>query len=488
MGEDTEGNSGNPCFSAAIRKIPTGIDGLDEILDGGLPAAGLTLLSGGPGSGKTVIGLQFLVQGALLGHPGIMLTFEEREDSLRRYSAAFGWDIGTLEAKGSIAIISARFNPDAIISGDFDLGSVMAILRHKARALEARRVIIDAPDVLLRLLGDRTKERGQLYKLNEWLRDDGLCAVMTVKDSIGEGSDSYREFLHYMAECVIQLDQRVMDQVTTRRMRVIKFRGSAYGRNEYPFGITREGAMVIPVTHASLGHRALGESIPSGIAGLDTITSGGYRRNSCTLITGTSGTGKTTFACSFTREATSRGERVFYLNFEESLDAMVSCMLGPGIDLRPALESGLLRFVSIMPESQGIEEHLIQAFGVISEFEPSFIVVDAISACRRMGSEQAAFDYMLRLIDHCKARGITSVLTNLTANSGEAMQITGMDLSSVIDMVVILRNIETSGSMERELLILKSRGRNHSNRVHRFGISSRGVEILGVGQESGNVC
>jgi circadian clock protein KaiC len=234
---------------------------------------------------------------------------------------------------------------------------------------------------------------------------------------------------------------------------------------------------IIPVTQASLRHRALGESLSTGVAGLDDILGGGYRRSSCTLITGTSGTGKTTFACSFVLAAVEAGDRVLYLDFEESWDALVSCMVSPGLDLTPARESGRLRFLSTMPESQGIEEHLIQAFRAIDKFEPDHLIVDAISACRRMGSTHAAFDYLLRLMDQCKARGITTLLTNLTSPADAAREITGIDLSSVIDTVVLLRYVETGGGYKRELGILKSRGRAHSKRIHAFHITDHGIEI-----------
>lgn len=464
-------------------KTPTGIRGLDEVLNGGVPAGGLTLLSGGPGTGKTLFGLEFLIRGALAGRPGIMLTFEEKEEALRRYAVMFDWDVRSLEQQGLLALIGARFDPDGLLSGDFDLGSILAILRHKSEMLQSKQVVIDAPDVFLRLLDSRSKERAELYKLQTWLRDHDQTALMTVKADGEDASSSYHEFLDYMADCVIQLDERVNEQVTTRRIRVVKYRGSPHGRNEYPFALTNQGVWIIPVTATSLSHTALGETVSTGVSGLDALMSGGFRRNSCNLITGTSGTGKTTFTCSFVRAATAAGERVFYLNFEESLEAMMSCMLSPGIDLQPALNSGHLRFLSAMPESQGIEEHLIQAFRTVEEFQPAFIVVDAISACRRMGSQHAAFDYLLRLIDHCKARGITTLLTNLAANAGETYEITGIDLSSLIDTVIILRYVEYRGQFKRELFVLKSRGHQHSNRVHEFRISDRGIEIFKIDTE-----
>jgi circadian clock protein KaiC len=237
------------------------------------------------------------------------------------------------------------------------------------------------------------------------------------------------------------------------------------------------------VTQANLRHAGLGESLPSGVDKLDEILGGGYRRNSCTLITGNSGTGKTTFACAFVLSMATLGERVLYLDFEESWEALVSCMLSPGLDMRPAMSSGKLKFISQMPESQGIEEHLIQAFRTIEEFEPQHLIIDAISACRRMGSDQAAFDYLIRIIDHCKQRGITALLTNLTSTLAPDREITGIDLSSVIDTVVILRNVEKQGRFKRDMGVLKSRGRNHSSHIHEFRITDKGIEIERTGAD-----
>ncbi len=261
-----------------IVKIPAGIRGLDEVLNGGVPKGATTLLSGGPGTGKTMLGLEFLVRGAMAGHPGILLTFEETELALKNYAAGFGWDLAEFESKGFLSIVSARIQPDAVLSGNFDLRGVIGILRQKADSIKAERVVVDAPDVFLRLLGDISKERAELHLLHEWLREAGMTALMTVKSRTDQASSSQYDFLDYMADCVIHLDQRVLEQVTTRRLRVTKNPGSAYGRNEYPFGITDKGIWIIPVTQAGLG-----ECLSSGVDQLDDILGGCYRRNSCTF-------------------------------------------------------------------------------------------------------------------------------------------------------------------------------------------------------------
>ncbi len=480
-GDELSGGCGKQI--SHIVRVRTGIMGLDEVLNGGIPAGALTLLSGGPGTGKTMLGLEFLVRGAEQGHPGIMLTFEEREADLRSYACGFGWDIEALEKEGKLGLISARIHPDSILSGDFDLRGIFGILEQKKNQLNADRVLIDAPDVFLRLLDNLSKERAELQILHEWIRESGLTAMMTVKSGGGKPISSNYNFLDYMANCVIHLDQRVDQQLTTRRLRVLKYRGSSYGRNEYPFGITDRGVWIIPVTQTSLRYREFGSAISSGIPGLDSLMDGGFRRNSCTLLTGSSGTGKTTFASSFAISTAAKGERVLYLDFEESWDALKSCMLSPGLDLAPARESGNLFFLSTMPESQGIEEHLIQAFRAIEEFSPAHVIVDAISACRRMGSEHAAFDYLLRLISHCKQQGITTLLTNLTDSKEPGDEITGIDLSSVIDTVIILRNTLGNDGYTRSLNILKSRGKQHSHQVHPFRITGKGIVIDSEGRD-----
>lgn len=463
----------NPLSS--IPKLATGITGLDEILNGGIPVGAMTILSGGPGSGKTMIGLEFIVRAALAGHHGIILTFEEKEDAVRRYARNFGWDIDALEREKRLTILSARIHPEAVLSGDFDMRGIFALLGLKAEDIQAKTVFIDAPDVFLRLLDNIGKERAQLQAMHEWFQQKGMTVLLTVKGELNGIWSSHYDFLDYMADCVIYLDQRVYDQVTTRRLRVVKYRGAAFSRNEYPFSITPCGIWIIPVTRANLQHQALGESLPSGVSGLDALLGGGYRRSACILISGTSGTGKTTFACSFSKSVTSLGERLLYLDFEESWEALVSCMTSPGIDMNAVAASGNLRFISAMPESQGIEEHLVQAFREIESFEPRHLVLDAISACRRMGSTHAAFDYLLRLIDHCKQRGITALLTNLSGAADPRNEITGIDLSSVIDTVIILRNVESGGRFIRKMAILKSRGRSHSSRVHAFQITNNGI-------------
>ncbi|UCH09804.1 MAG: AAA family ATPase, partial [Fidelibacterota bacterium] len=291
----------------------------------------------------------------------------------------------------------------------------------------------------------------------------------------------------YMADCVIQLDHRVVEQVPTRRIRVIKYRGSDYMHNECPFIITDNGINIIPISTVALQHKALGSMVSAGDPRLDTVLGGGYRLASTILLSGTAGTGKTTLANTFVVAACERGEKALYINFEESQEAMVSGMLSPGIDLRPALRDGKLRVMTAMPEAMGAEEHLFQALSTIEAFQPDHVVVDAMSSCQRMGTKRPAFEYLMRLTNACKEKGITVVLTNQTMGYRNEQEITGIDISSMIDTVIFLRFIEIGAEVNRMLMVLKSRGQKASNQYREFLITDNGIDIRDVYVGGGGV-
>ena len=325
---------------------------------------------------------------------------------------SMGWDLAALEKAGKVAIVEARLGGEEVLSGDFDIQGLLAIVGGHAKRIRARRIVMDALDVLLRVFSDLRRERNELYRLHDWLIDRGLTSILTVKAQREGDMASQYEFLDFMADCVIRLDHRVVGQVATRRLRVIKYRGSGFGTNEYPYVIGDHGIVLIPVSKTELTHQPLGPKVSSGLAGLDAMLDGGYRRASCILIAGTSGTGKTTLASTFAQAACRRGEKVLYLSFEESQEAMVAGMLSAGIDLRPALRARRLLVQTALPEAMGSDNHLIRALEAIDTFKPDHLILDAISACVRMGSEQAAFDYLMRLVGVVKERGITCILTN----------------------------------------------------------------------------
>ncbi len=463
-----------------LHKVATNVRGLDEVLEGGLPAGRTTLVSGGPGCGKSILGMEFICRGAQAGDPGIYVTFEEQANAIRDNAKTMGWDLEALEREGLLFLMDARVDPQMVISGDFNLKSLLAIIDGKAKAMGAGRIVLDALDVLLRLFDDPGRERNELYGLHSWLNDRGLTAIMTVKASREKDASARYEFLDFMADCLIQLDQRVVGQQATRRARVVKYRGSGFGSNEYPFVISDKGFCVIPISTSELDHRPLGAPFSSGHARLDAVLGGGFRKASSILVSGLAGTGKTTLACTFVRAACGRGEKVLYIGFEESREALTNSMLSPGIDLRPSMKAGLLQFVTALPESKGAEEHLAVALDSVESFQPDHVVVDAISACRRMGREQEAFEYVMRLVNACKKRGLTCMLINQSEGSQDAFAISGIGISSIIDTIVFLRYVENRGEINRILLVLKARGSKHSNQQREFLITDKGIDIVDV--------
>lgn len=487
----TKHKSGNkepfPPQEKALPKTPTCIAGLDDVLHGGLPAGRTTLVSGGPGSGKSIMGIEFLYYSAVNGEPGIFVTFEERAEAVRQNALTLGWDLAPLEKAGKLFLFGAHVDPQAALSGDFNVKGLLAIIEGKAKSMGAGRIVIDAVDVLIRLFDDPARERNELYALHDWLNDHEMAAVLTVKSSAEEAAASRYAFLDYMADCVIHFDQRIVEQVLTRRLRVIKYRGSSFISNECPFVITEGGIHVIPISTVALRHQALGSKVSSGHPRLDAILDGGYRRVSSILISGTSGTGKTTLANTFVAGACKRGEKVLYISFEESREAMVSSMLSAGIDLRPALQEGKLRIMTAMPEAMGAEEHLFNKLKTIEAFQPDHVVVDAVSSCKRMGTQQAAYQYVMRLANACKEKGITIIFTNQTEGFREEQEVSGIGISSMIDAVIFLRYIEVGGEINRLLLVMKARGQKHSNQYREFLITDHGIDIADVYVGEGGV-
>jgi len=461
-----------------IPKVPTRIRGLDEVLEGGLPRGRTTLASGGPGSGKTVLGLEFLCRGAMAGEPGVFVTFEERAEAIRKNALSMGLDLAALEKAGKVAVVEARLDGEEVLSGDFDIRGVLAIVEGHAKRIRAKRVVMDALDVLLRVYGDPQRERNELYRLHDWLMDRKLTSFLSVKAQLDGNMVHRYEFLDFMADCVIRLDHRVQGQVATRRLRVIKYRGSGFGTNEYPYVIGGHGIVLFPLTQAELPHQPLGPKVPSGLAGLDAMMDGGFRRAACILMAGTSGTGKTTLANAFARAACRRKEKVLYLSFEESQEAMIAGMLSVGIDLRPALRGKRLMVQTALPEAMGSDNHLLRALEAIDSFKPDHLILDAISACVRMGSESAAFDYLMRLVAVVKERGITCILTNqITGLLGGGEELSGIGFSSVVDAVIHLRFVDAGQEIGRQILIVKARGSGHSNRRESYYITDQGINF-----------
>ena len=469
-----------------LGKTPTHIKGLDEILEGGLPRDRTTVINGGPGSGKTLLALEFLYRGALAGEPGIFVGFEEPIEHLRQNTATLGWDLSALERENRLVLLSGHIKPDALVSGDISLKGLLAAASGKTREIGAKRIVIDALEVVLRLFDEPRQVRNEMHLLNDWLQQAGLAAILTVRPPKRAAASTYEDFFDSMGDCLMVLDARVADQISTRRLRVVKYRGSGFGRNEYPYVITNTGIHTAPISTVGLRHKPLGEKITTGIARLDNMLDGGYRRASCVLVAGIPGTGKTILCSTFVSAACERGEKVLYISFEESEDALVENVFSAGVALKPHIESGQLRMLTSFPEAMGAEEHYIRALEAIEELSPAHVVVDAISACERIGGQQAAFEYLMRLLNACKERGITILMVNQTASDNIA-EISGIGISSMVDTVIGLTYKVDYGEITRLLHVLKSRGSRHSNQQREFVITDDGIQILDLYLGAGEV-
>ena len=459
-----------------LAKSPTGIDGLDDLTFGGLPSGRPTLLCGAAGCGKTLFGMTFLVKGAtLFGEHGVFMSFEERASDLSQNVASLGYQIENLVAEKKLTIDHVRIEPAEIEqSGEFDLEGLFVRLGYAIDSVGAKRVVLDTIEALFSGFSDTAILRAELRRLFAWLKDKGVTAIITGER--GDGQLTRYGIEEYVSDCVILLDNRVVDQVTTRRLRVVKYRGSAHGTNEYPFLIDDEGISVLPITSAGLGHNISQEPVPTGVPGLDAMLGiGGYYRGSSVLISGLAGTGKSTFGASFVNAACARGEKSLYFAFEESPNQIVRNMRSVGIDLGPPVEARLLRFEAARPSLYGFEMHLARMNRDIEQFAPSVLVVDPISAFRGPSTEIHAT--LIRLADICKTKGITAVFTSLSA-SADQMDDSERSVSSLMDTWISLRDVEADGERNRVLYLLKSRGMNHSKQLREYRLTNNGIELI----------
>jgi circadian clock protein KaiC len=476
-----EGSSGR---GKNLPKMPTGIAGFDDVLRGGLPERRTTLLMGGPGSGKTIVAIETLYRAAMAGRPGVFVSFEETADALHTNTAALGWDLQTLADQKRLTLLDPKFDWHAVRAGDFGVQGLLAVLGGQAEAIGAKLLVLDAIDVLMRLFNDPSRRDDELYFLHHWLVENRYTAILTAKlRSKGQLPSPY-SFLDFLADCVVVLDQRIVDQVNTRRLHVIKYRGSGYASNECPFVITPQGVVLIPVASAALQQQPLGPRCSAGNPVLDAMLGSGYRQGSSILIAGPTGSGKTTLACTFACNAGQRGERTLYVSFEEAANSLLSAMRSPGLNLAPLLEAGTLEILTAMPESIGVEEHLLRILQAMARFRPAHMVVDAISAANRMGSRKAAFDFLVRLISTCREQGITCIYLNQTRRGLAADQISGIGISSLMDTALVLDYRWEGNQLERSLFVLKSRGTRHSHEVHRLTISDEGIHLVPWGAAS----
>jgi circadian clock protein KaiC len=463
-----------------LPKSPTGIQGLDEITGGGLPRGRPTLLCGAAGCGKTLLAMEFLIKGATrFGEPGVFMAFEESADELVQNLRSLGFDADRLVRQKKLVIDHVRVERSEIQeTGEYDLEGLFVRLGHAIDTVGARRVVLDTIESLFSGFSNTAILRAELRRLFRWLKERGVTAVVTGER--GEGALTREGLEEYISDCVILLDNRVEQQLSTRRLRIVKYRGALHGTNEYPFLIDESGISVVPVTSVGLDHPASSERISSGIPRLDAMLAGdGYFRGTSILISGTAGTGKTSVAAHFADAACRRGERCLYFAFEESPRQLSRNMRSIGLDLEPHLRSGLLRFHASRPTLFGFEMHLATMHKEVDGFEPAVVVLDPISNFVAAGNQPETAQFLLRLVDLLKSRGITALMTNLT-NRSSALEQTEAGISSLIDTWLLLRDIEVQGERNRALYVLKSRGMSHSNQVREFVLTDGGVDVLDV--------
>jgi circadian clock protein KaiC len=462
----------------SLPKTPTGIEGFDEITGGGLPTGRPTLLCGGAGCGKTLFSISFLVNGATqYDEPGVFMSFEESSDELAQNVASLGYDLPQLIKDKKLLLDHVRVERSEIEeTGDYDLEGLFIRLGFAIDSIGARRVVLDTIESLFAGLSNQTILRAELRRLFRWLKDRGVTAVITGER--GDGTLTRQGLEEYVSDAVILLDHRVNDQISTRRLRIVKYRGSAHGTNEYPFLIDEGGIAILPLTSLGLSHAPASERISSGIERLDTMLEGkGYYRGSTILVSGTAGAGKSSIAAHFADAACRRGERALVFLFEESPGQVVRNMRSIGIDLQKWVDRGLLRFYAARPSLYGLEMHLSQMHRLIERFQPSVVVGDPVSSLLNVATETDVQATMTRLVDHLKAKGITALMTSLTRGRMEDER-TDIAISSIVDTWLLVVTLESSGERNRGLYVLKSRGMAHSNQIREFLLTSHGVELL----------
>ena len=460
----------------ALSKSRTGIDGFDDVTLGGLPAGRPTLVCGAAGCGKTLFAITFLVNGAtLFDEPGVFMSFEERAEDLVANVASLGYSLDGLIADGKLAIDHVHVERSEIEeSGEYDLEGLFIRLGYAVDSIGAKRVVLDTIETLFSGLTDVSILRSELRRLFGWIKDRGLTAVITGER--GEGQLTRQGLEEYVSDCVVLLDNRVEDQITTRRLRVVKYRGSAHGSNEYPFLIDEGGISVLPVTSADLAYEVSRDVVSSGIAGLDAMLDpGGFFRGSSILISGVAGTGKTTISASMVDAACSRGERCLAFVFEESGEQICRNVRSIGLDLQRHVDAGLLRFEAARPSLFGLEMHLARMHRDIRQFAPSIVVIDPVSALRGPAFEVHAT--LLRMVDMLKSRCITAVFTSLRTDG--AFDLAGdLGLSSLMDAWIKLLDVDANGERTRTLYVIKARGMRHSNQVREYLMTSSGIELI----------
>jgi circadian clock protein KaiC len=461
----------------AVEKCPTGIAGLDEITLGGLPKGRPTLLCGSAGCGKTLFAMTFLYNGVVeYDEPGVFIAFEERPEELIKNVGSLKYDLQKLIDEKKLAIDYVHIDPNQIDEvGDYDLEGLFLRLGFAIDSVGAKRVVVDTIEVLFGGLKNQLILRSELRRLFDWLKQKGVTAIVTGER--GDGTLTRYGLEEYVADCVILLDNRVEDELSTRRLRLVKYRGSAHGTNEYPFIIDEQGITVMPVTSAGLAHDASTERVSSGIPDLDAMLEGkGYFKGSSVLVSGMPGSGKSTVAAHFANSICGSGGRCIYFAMEESPQQIVRNMHAVGLNLKNWVDKKLLKFSARRPNLYGLETHLAAMHREVNGFQPAGVVIDPLSALMSAGLAGDVHSMLLRLVDFLKTRGVTALFTNLGLGSAETTT-TQMQVSSLMDTWLLLYNRESNGEHNRQLYVLKSRGMAHSNQIREFILSSDGIKL-----------
>jgi circadian clock protein KaiC len=463
-----------------LEKTPSGINGFDEVT-GGMPKERIALVAGGPGSGKTLFGLHFLVSGATrYKEPGVFMAFEESEEEITRNVASLGWDLEELSRENKIIVDHVSIDREEILeTGAFDLEGLFIRLKHSIESIGAKRVVLDTVEYLFSGLPNELILRSELKRLFRWLKEQGVTTIVTGEKGSNGGITRYG-LEEYVSDCVITLDHRISQEVSTRRMRIVKYRGSSHGTNEYPFFIGSKGLSVLPITAIGLNYQVSREFVPSGITELDRLLDGkGFYKGSSVLFTGTAGTGKSSFAANFVNAVCSRGDRCIYFAFEESADQITRNMRSVGLDLLTLQKRKLLIIKSSRPTELGLEQHLISFLDLIDEMRPAAIVIDPISNMEVVGSTGQVKSTLTRFVDHIKTRRITSVFTELAPGQAELPSHQAVGVSSLMDTWIFLRHMEYGGVRRKAIHVVKSRGMDISPEVREFRITAQGIEITG---------
>ncbi|HEY4816645.1 MAG TPA: circadian clock protein KaiC [Candidatus Acidoferrum sp.] len=470
-----------------LEKCLTGIAGFDEMTNGGVPRGRPTIVCGGPGCGKTMFALEFLVRGATeFNEPGVLMTFEETSEEMTKNVVSLGFDLKGLAAKRKLALDYVRIEPSEIQeTGEYDLEGLFIRLQHAVESVGAKRVVLDTMEAIFSGFSNTGLLRAEIRRLFRWLKDHGLTTVVTAEK--GEGTLTRYGLEEYVSDCVIFLDHRVTDQISTRRMRVVKYRGSSHSADEVPFLIDERGFSVLPSSSMRLDHEVSNARVSSGVKDLDGMLEGkGFYRGSSILVSGTAGSGKSSLAAHFALQTCRDGERCLYVAFEESAAQAMRNMRSIGVDLEKQVRKGLLRFEAWRPTQSGLEMHLLQIHKLVEQHNPATVIIDPLTSLM-VGSTHQLHSMLMRLIDFLKMKQITGFFTALTSGRNKEIEETDVGISSLIDTWIFARDVELNGERNRCIHVLKSRGMANSNQVREFLMSKEGIRLLPVYVGSGKV-